>query len=65
MKTFRVGTFCEPGSKSVLCYTLWYNREWANCIEYTVEAANGTEAKKKAKALRKARESASSPRSTR
>lgn len=56
-KTFRVGTFPPirgSRSKMPLCYTRWYNPAWEGCIEYTVEAESGEEAKKKAAALRRA-----------
>jgi hypothetical protein len=56
MKTFRVGTFVAEGSVRVHAYTTWYNRGWSGCIEYDVEAANGTEAKKVATKLRRAHE---------
>lgn len=64
MKRFKVATFCEPGRRYVVCYTLWYNPAWPRCIEYEVDAENGAEAKKKARALRKAHEISSSNAST-
>ena len=55
-RKFRVGTFTTPGSKRIACYTTWYNPTWARCVEFVVEVKNGTEAKKKAAELRRARE---------
>lgn len=53
-RTFVVGTFPPvEGSKQILCYTTWYNPAWSGCVQFTVKAANGTEAKKKAKLLRR------------
>jgi hypothetical protein len=57
LKTYRVGTFCHWGARRtprVMAYTLWYNPQWASCIEYDIEAPSGTEAKKQAIAKRKA-----------
>ena len=51
MKKFRVGTFYD--GRHFSAYTLWYNTDWGGCIEYEVEASNGTEAKKIALKLRR------------
>lgn len=65
MKNYRVATFYSPAKgharskPKVSCYTLWYNPQWPGCIEYSIEAVSGAEAKKKAAVLRKAHESRS------
>ncbi len=56
MKPFKVGTFYD--GKRFMAYTTWYSPEWSGCIEYTVEAVSGTEAKKSALRLRKEHEEA-------
>lgn len=54
MKTFRVGTFYD--GRRFSAYTTWYNAEWSDCIEYEVEAVNGTQAKNLAIQQRKLHE---------
>lgn len=61
MRTYRVGTFLHdpkkrPVKSRIMAYTSVYSPEWEGCIEYTVEAGSGKEAKEKAVALRLARE---------
>lgn len=54
-REFVVATFCDPGEtrrSKVRAYTRWYSERWADCIEFTVSAASGTEAKKLAIAKR-------------
>lgn len=52
MPSFRVGTYYTsngdrfPVKSRVSAYTLWYSTEWKGCIEYTVNACSGAEAKK-------------------
>ena len=44
-RTFKVGVFpCRK--ESFTAYTTWYNPSWSGCCEHTVEAVNGTQAKK-------------------
>ena len=58
MPTFRVGTFYhpianKPPTKSRIdAYTLWYDPSWKGCVEFEVEAASGTLAKKEAISMR-------------
>lgn len=49
-KLFTVGIFPHQGKTKVkyMAYTRDYNPQWRGCCEHTVEAANGTEAKKRA-----------------
>lgn len=48
MKTFKVGVFLRVGIRkdSFTAYTTWYNPQWSGCCEHTVDAVNGTEAKR-------------------
>lgn len=46
----------RPTLRRVSAYTMWYNPQWAGCIEYCVPKSTGTEAKKHAKKLRLAHE---------
>lgn len=54
MKRIKVGTYYRPEERSgrpvrashINAYTYWYNTNWPGCVEYEVEAANGTEAKR-------------------
>lgn len=46
-KSFKVGVFpFDARNTRFNAYTSWYNQSWSGCCEHTVEAANGTEAKK-------------------
>jgi hypothetical protein len=50
-KMIRVGVFPHKLYKNDVprtfnAYTVWYNPSWKGCCEHTVEAVNGTEAKK-------------------
>lgn len=52
-KSIKVGVFpfgknYDAGRKPTQfnAYTTWYNSEWKGCCEHTIEAVNGTEAKK-------------------
>jgi hypothetical protein len=45
VRVFKVGVFpCRKASFTA--YTTWYNPSWSECCEHTVEAVNGTAAKK-------------------
>ena len=62
IRIYRVGVFVhkkDNGRYTYSAYTQWYSPSWSNCREYDVEAANGSEAKKKALALAKAADAAS------
>lgn len=57
MRAFRVGTFAENAQLSkIRTYTMWYSPEWEGCIEYVIEAKNGTEAKRLARLQRRKHE---------
>ena len=48
-REFVIGTFCEPGEtrkSKVSAYSSWYSSAWEGCIEITVTAESGAEAKK-------------------
>lgn len=52
---YKVGTFCYPKEtriSKINAYTLTYNADWPECVEFLVQAPNGNEAKKIAKKLR-------------
>lgn len=54
--TFKVGTFRherKSGSVYYMAYTRDYNPSWEGCREFAVQAVNGSEAKKRAIALRR------------
>jgi hypothetical protein len=40
------GGFGKQRVSTYTAYTTWYNPEWEGCCEHTVEAVNGTAAKK-------------------
>ena len=65
MKKIRVGTFFHSVKRGrrprVSAYTMWYDPSWAGCIEYVVEAENGTEAKKIAIKKRRRHEEENAP----
>jgi hypothetical protein len=54
MKKILVGTFYD--GRRFSAYTTWYNPQWPGCIEYEIDAMNGTEAKKLAIKLRREKE---------
>ena len=62
MKTFTVYTFANRPlgrrlrKSHISAYTLWVSPEWPGCVEYTVEAETGEEAKREARLLRLADE---------
>lgn len=49
-RTFKVGVFpvfpFDDHNTRFNAYTTWYNPNWKGCCEHTVDAINGTEAKK-------------------
>lgn len=48
-RTFKVGVFSfDDRNTRFNAYTTWYNPSWSGCCEHTVDAINGTEAKKMA-----------------
>ena len=50
-KVIKVGVFGDvraSGKPYYMAYTTWYNPQWKGCCEHTVEAINGTAAKKAA-----------------
>lgn len=54
INTYRVGTFKHDFG--VLAYLRDYNPQWPGCVEYDVEAPDGTAAKKAAIKARKERQ---------
>lgn len=64
VKTFTVGTFWYPDtmpSKRAAAYTLWYDPNCKGCIEYTITATTGAEAKKIACQMRREHEEKKEP----
>lgn len=56
LREYTVGTFWHPNSvphKRASALLKWYSPEWRGCIEFTVRALNGPEAKKAACLLRR------------
>jgi hypothetical protein len=46
-KAVKVGVFPpDADTRFYRAYTRWYNPQWKGCCEHTVEAVNGTAAKK-------------------
>jgi hypothetical protein len=63
MRLIRVASFYHPGEHGgapklshIRAYTQWYNSTWEGCIEYDIPAANGNEAKRRAREKRLAME---------
>jgi hypothetical protein len=48
-KAITVGVFPpDERERSYRAYTRWYNPQWEGCCEHTVDAVNGSEAKRAA-----------------
>lgn len=69
MKLYTVGTFYDgrdPSlAKSYTAYLMWYNPSWDGCVQVTIDAKNGTQAKRLAVKWRMAAELAMRPRNER
>ena len=60
MRTYNVATFANKGKDGKIIFTAYtriYSPSWEGFIGYTVEAENGTQAKKIAIRMRKEHES--------